>query len=123
MARIVSYDHQAAPYENRRTEITPPPTVLDQYVGTYLSPKKQFILHPESETIFFVSDRNLTFEFVKEGAEVSKVVVREHGPLSKKPRPHDGFLVIKNLYEGCGFPRMTRTVSRAISNSSSVGIA
>jgi len=50
-------------------------TALDQYVGPYLSPKngklmvardnslltfevgkKQFILHPESETISFVSD-------------------------------------------------------------------
>jgi len=38
-------------------------------------------LHPESETIFFVSDRDLTFEFVKEGAKVSKVVVREHGAI------------------------------------------
>jgi hypothetical protein len=75
-------------------------TVLDQYVGTYLSPKngklmvardnslltlevgkKQFILHPESEMIFFVSDRDLTFKFVKEGAEVSNVVVRERGAM------------------------------------------
>ena len=117
--------------------------MLDPYVGTYLTPKndklhvarnnslltldvgkKQFIWHKKSETIFFVSDRDLIFEFVKEGAKVSKVVVREHGgPLSKKPRSNDGFLVIKDLYEGCGFPRMTRTVSRAISSSSSVGIA
>jgi len=100
MARIVSYDHQAAPYENKRTEITLPPTMLDHYVGTYLSPtngklkvvrnnslltlevgKQQFILHPESETIFFVSDRDLTFEFVKEAGKVAKVVVREHGAI------------------------------------------
>jgi hypothetical protein len=39
MAHIVSYDHQAAAYENKRTEIALPPTVLDQYLGTYLSPK------------------------------------------------------------------------------------
>jgi hypothetical protein len=80
--------------------------VLDQYVGTYLSPKngkpmvasdnslltievgkKQFILHPESEMIFFVSDRDLTFKFVKEGAKVSKLLVREHGAMVEEATP------------------------------------
>jgi hypothetical protein len=107
MARVVSYDHRDAPYENKRTEITLPPTVLDQYVGTYLSAKngslnvargnnlltlkvgeKQFVLHPESETIFFVPDRDLTFEFVKEGTKVSKLIIREHGAIVEEAMAH-----------------------------------
>ena len=41
--------------------------------------EKQYTLHPESEAVFFTTDRDLTFEFVKEGRKVSKVLVREHG--------------------------------------------
>ena len=97
MARVVSYDHRDAPYENKRKEISLPQSVLEQYAGTYVSAKngnlnvarnnnlltlkvgeKQFVLHPESESVFFTTDRDLTFEFVKEGVKVSKVVVREH---------------------------------------------
>ena len=40
---------------------------------------KKFLLHPESETMFFTADRDLTFEFVKAGTKVSKIIVREHG--------------------------------------------
>jgi hypothetical protein len=100
MARVVSYDHQAAPFENTRKEVTLPPATLQQYVGNYVAPKtgavnvarndnllilkvgdKQFTLHPESEAVFFTTDRDLTFEFVKDGAKVSKIVVREHGAI------------------------------------------
>jgi hypothetical protein len=98
MARVVSYDHRAAPYENTKKETTVPQNVLEQYVGTYDAPKtgilhvsrehnlltlkigdKQYMLHPESETVFFTTDRDLTFEFVKAGTKVSKLIVREHG--------------------------------------------
>ena len=98
MARVVSYDHQAVPPEHTRKEVALPPAVLDLYVGTYVAPKngmlnvtrdtnqlilkigdKQFILHPESESVFFTTGRDLTFEFVKAGTKVSKIVVREHG--------------------------------------------
>ena len=98
MARVFSYDHQAAPPANPKKEVTLPSATLEQYIGNYVSPKngnlkvardnnllaltvgeKQFILHPESETTFFTTDRDLTFEFVKNGAKVSKLVVREHG--------------------------------------------
>ena len=100
MARIVSYDHQAAPRENTRKEVTLPSATLEQYVGNYVAPKtgelnvarnnnllvlkigeKQYRLHPESESIFFTTDRDLTFDFVKDGAKVSKIVVREHGAI------------------------------------------
>ena len=39
------------------------------------------MLHPESESVFFTVDRDLTFEFVKTGANVSKIVIREHGAI------------------------------------------
>jgi hypothetical protein len=98
MARVVSYDHQAAPPENARKEVVLPSATLEQYVGNYVAPKtgalnvtrdnnllilkigdKEYTLHPESESVFFTTDRDLTFEFVKEGARVSKIVVHEHG--------------------------------------------
>ena len=100
MARVVSYDHRDAPYENKRTEVSLPDSVLEQYVGSYVTPKngtvnvarsghlltltvgtKQFVLHPQSETVFFTTDRDLTFEFVKEGTKISKLVIREHGAI------------------------------------------
>jgi hypothetical protein len=105
MARVVSYDHHAPTYENKRKEVTVPPSVLEQYVGKYVAPKtgtlnvvrennlltlkigdKQYILHPESESMFFTTDRDLTFEFVKEGAKVSKLVVREHGAVVEEAK-------------------------------------
>ena len=81
--------------------------MLAQYVGKYKAPKtgavvvtrddnllmltvggdKKFPLHPESENIFFAADRDLTFEFVKEGTKVSKIVVREHGAVVEEARP------------------------------------
>src|ERR1051325_3663629 len=89
MARVVSYDHHDAPYQNSRKEVTVQTEVLAQYVGKYKAPKtgavvvtrdnnllmltvggdKKFPLHPESENIFFAADRDLTFEFVKEGTK------------------------------------------------------
>ena len=101
MARAVSYDHRDAPFENTRKEITIQPEALEHYTGNYDAPKsggltvtrannllvlviggdKKFVLHPESENVFFAADRDLTFEFVKTGTEVSKIVVREHGAI------------------------------------------
>jgi hypothetical protein len=105
MARVVSYDHHAAPYENTRREVTLTPTVLEQYVGKYDAPKtgtlvvarnnnlltltignKQYVPHPESESVLFTIDRDLTFEFVKEGTKVAKVVVREHAAIVEEAK-------------------------------------
>ena len=74
--------------------------MLEQYARKYSAPKtgvltfardnntlvmnagcKSMALHPESERVFFTTDRDLTFEFVKEGTKVTKVVVREHGAI------------------------------------------
>jgi hypothetical protein len=104
MARVVSYNHHDAPYENKRKEATIPRAVLEQYAGKYAAKsgvmvvatngslltltigEKTFILHPESETIFFTTDRDLTFEFVKEGSRVSKVVVRGRGEVVEEAK-------------------------------------
>ena len=106
MARAVSYDHRDAPYENTRKEVTIQPEVLERYAGKYDAPKtgrltvargnnllilivggdKKFVLHPESENVFFTADRDLTFEFVKAGTKVSKIVVREHGALVEEAK-------------------------------------
>jgi hypothetical protein len=105
MARIVSYDHHDAPHENKRQETTIAPQVLEQYLGKYDAPKtgtlvvtrdnnllnltigdKTYVLHPESETVFFTTDRDLTFEFVREGTRVSKIVVREHGAVVEEAK-------------------------------------
>jgi Domain of unknown function (DUF4440) len=105
MARIVSYDHHAAPYESGRKEISLSPRELEPYVGKYVAPKagtlvvtrnnnllnltigdKTYGLHPQSETVFFTTDRDLTFEFVREGTRVSKIVVREHGAVVEEAK-------------------------------------
>ena len=105
MARVVSYDHKAAPPENKPKEISLAPSVLDRYVGDYAAPKtgalkvardnnlltltagkNTYTLHPESETTFFTSNRDLTFEFVNEGAKVSKLIIREHGAVVEEAK-------------------------------------
>jgi hypothetical protein len=47
---------------------------------------KKYVLHPESEAVFFTTDRDLTFEFVKEGKKVTKVVIREHGAVVEEAK-------------------------------------
>jgi hypothetical protein len=93
MARVLSFDHGPAPYENSRKEITISKKVLDRYSGPYRGNDPQtliistkdsllqltvgnnsFMLHPSSETVFFSMDRDLEFEFVN-----NELIVREHG--------------------------------------------
>jgi hypothetical protein len=41
---------------------------------------KKFLLHPETETIFFATDRDLTFEFATDSSSRKrKMIVRENG--------------------------------------------
>jgi hypothetical protein len=107
MGRVVSYEHRDAPYQNARKEVTIQPEVLAQYIGKYRAPNngvlevtrdnnslvlivggdKKFLLHPESQNVFYVADRDLTFDFVKEGAKVSKIIVREHEAVVEEARP------------------------------------
>jgi hypothetical protein len=48
--------------------------------------EKKYELHPESESLFFTTDRDLTFEFVKAESKVSKLVVREHGSVVEEAK-------------------------------------
>ena len=99
MSRVLSYDHSPAPYINRRKEIVLSEQVVRQHAGTYQAPKtglcivtlqakvlsltigdKVFILHPETDTEFFVPDRDLTFQFVNDKeSKRQKMIVRENG--------------------------------------------
>jgi hypothetical protein len=95
MSRVLSFDHGPAPYQNKRNEIVLKEKELRRYDGTYKAPQsglchvkhengsllltsgnQTFKLLPESKTIFFVIDRDLTFEFSDE-----KMIVREQGKI------------------------------------------
>ena len=98
MARVLSYDHAPAADISTRTPITVPDAVLDALAGRYrtgqgvgtvrrengtlvLSFEKggRFTLYPESETLFFTKERDLTFEFTQRGDGPSIMRVRENG--------------------------------------------
>jgi hypothetical protein len=105
MHRVLSYDHGPAPYMNKRKEITLSPSVLKQYSGKYdssqagiatLTPEGntlkfsasnfQITLYPESDTRFFVKERDLQFEFIKEGKAVTKMIVHENGKIVEEAK-------------------------------------
>lgn len=104
MARVVSYNHHAPPDDSKPKEMPLAPEALQQYVGKYKAHSgtveitradnalsltvggNTFVLHPKSETVFYTTNRDLTFEFVKEGAKVSKIVIREHGAIADEAK-------------------------------------
>lgn len=98
MARVLSYNHHEPDYVNKRTAIKLDENKLDQLTGIYKAPQsgeiniqkedghllmlireQRYIIYPESETVFFSKERDLTFEFVKNNNKVSKMIVREKG--------------------------------------------
>jgi len=99
MSRILSYDHGPAPYLNKRKVVKLPENILDQLTGQYVAPHsgvckvqreadllhlligdQKFILCAQSDSMFFVKDRDLTFEFFKSPkGDISKMIVRENG--------------------------------------------
>jgi Domain of unknown function (DUF4440)/Domain of unknown function (DUF3471) len=101
MTRILSYDHKPAALTNQRKEITVQPAVLKQYVGTYkgaktgssviemvnnqlilVSNNNRFVLYPETSQLFFVKDRDLTFEFMKaSNGQSARMIIRERGEI------------------------------------------
>jgi hypothetical protein len=108
MARILSYDHGPAAYRNQRKEISLPASRLKRLAGKYDSPHagvmvvtpqdgtltltgKSFTatVYPETETMFFMKERDLQFEFVEEGRQVTKIIVHEKGnKVEEAPRLH-----------------------------------
>lgn len=99
MARILSYNHHAAEYINARKEIELPANELDQLIGAYKSSQSgtmtvarenktlilkdanhSYTLYPQSDTLFFMKERDLTFQFVKDANNKPlKMIVNEHG--------------------------------------------
>jgi len=98
MSRVLSYDHGPASYINKKKEIKLANNIIDQFVGKYQGPQsgpliiqreqgyltllskdKKSTLYPEAENRFFMKDRDVTFEFIKnEKNKISKMIVREN---------------------------------------------
>lgn len=98
MSRVLSYDHGPALYENKRQAKKLSESELNRFSGQYVGAKSKILnvnaekdvlilivenskytLYPETDNLFFVKDRDLTFEFVAEKGKVTKMVVRENG--------------------------------------------
>jgi hypothetical protein len=98
MSRVLSYNHHEPDYVSKRKEITIGKNKLEELAGSYKAPKtgeiriqredehllmligdKHYVIYPESETVFFSKERDLTFEFIKDVDKVNKMIVREKG--------------------------------------------
>lgn len=99
MSVILSYDHGPAPYSNKKQEIKLSESELKAFEGNYKNPKFgtfnykiegsnllmdgsgfHSILYPESKNMFFVKERDLEFEFIKnEKNQAFKIIVHENG--------------------------------------------
>ncbi len=106
MSRVLSYDHQPVPYQNKKTAITVSEKILTGYVGKYNAPqtgevtiskndnglemqagKMQMTLYPQSKTLFFHKKSSLTFEFVEDvNGSVIKMIVRENGNIVEEAK-------------------------------------
>ncbi|MBO3698167.1 DUF4440 domain-containing protein [Roseivirga sp. E12] len=106
MSRVLSYDHQPVPYENKHTAITLDDKVLAKYTGNYTAPQTgkvlftkhdgqlqmtagpmELILKPEKENLFFHEQSSLTFEFVSnDKSEIIKVIIRENGQVVEEAK-------------------------------------
>jgi hypothetical protein len=105
MSRILSYDHNPAPYENKREAKTLSEDILKRFSGQYagaksgdikvivekgvltlMSGNSRFILFPETDNRFFVKERDLTFEFISEKGKVTGIVIRENGEVVEEAR-------------------------------------
>lgn len=96
MTRILSYDHKPAPYLNKRKVAKVPTKILDTYIGQYNGSStsvlikrenqnliqtvngKRFTIYPETATLFFLKERDLTFEFLGKDRADRKIVVRQN---------------------------------------------
>jgi hypothetical protein len=99
VSRVFSYDHGPAPYANARKPIAVRKLVLQSYTGTYKGPSATLTLTVHQDTLwvplgsgtsqlfaentdlFFIKERDLTFEFVRVNKAVRKMIVREKGKI------------------------------------------
>lgn len=101
MKRVLSYDHHPAAKADQRKAISLPPASLKQYTGMYKGPQtdslfireekgalvmvnrnKSTPLYTGTTNLFFVKDRDLTFEIVRNAKDkVTGIRVRENGAI------------------------------------------
>ena len=106
MSRVLSYDHQPAPKNTDKKEISLSKEVLARYVGNYQAPQTgavtisqkeglleikagnmQALLSPETETHFFHKQAPLSFEFVADDSNtITKMIVRENGNIVEEAK-------------------------------------
>lgn len=98
MARILSFDHGPAPYENTRKTLEMKKETLQAYSGKYKGPENALtisaengwlVLHtarepmslfPERQDVFFAKERDLTFTFTRDAqGKVTGMAVSEKG--------------------------------------------
>ena len=98
MARILSFDHGPAPYENTRKTLELKKSELQAYAGKYQGPENALsisagdgwlVLHtarapmslfPERQDVFFSKERDLTFTFTRDAqGKVTGMTVSEKG--------------------------------------------
>jgi len=103
MSRVLSYDHRPAPPAVARTPVTVPAETLEEYAGQYKAAAGlvvialregvlhltagplRAVLHAASDRIFYVQDRDLQFEFVRdERGRVAGLTVRENGQIADR---------------------------------------
>ena len=102
MSRILSYNHHEPKYINTKKEIELPAKQLDQLTGSYKSGKfgtmtvtrenqvlilkgddQTYTLYPQNDTSFFMKERDLIFQFVKDtNGKPLKMIVKEHGAVA-----------------------------------------
>jgi hypothetical protein len=102
LARILSYNHHAPEYVNTRKEIELSAQQLDRLTGTYKSAqfgivtvtrqnkilllttgKDRYMLYPQTDTSFFVKDRDLVFQFAKDAkGKPFKIIVKENNTVA-----------------------------------------
>jgi hypothetical protein len=101
ISRELSYDHQ--PYVPERAPVKLTTDALHRFEGDFQAPHTgkfnvhvegdhlilqagphAYTLEPESDSLFYVPNRDLTFEFGFTQGTVSTILVREHGSVVEK---------------------------------------
>jgi hypothetical protein len=102
ITRVISYGH-VPPAHNYRKAVKLPLSTLDLYSGKYRGPQtgdivvksgqdhlillikdKEFLIYPETETLFFTKERDLTFDFENIKTINARIIVRENGQVAEE---------------------------------------
>lgn len=105
LSRVFSYDHGPAKYLNKRKQIAITPKQLQKYVGTYLGKQsgaivvktakdhlilkigeKSFSVYPETGSLYFMKERDLTFSFQGNTIKDAELIISEYGQVVEKAK-------------------------------------